>query len=274
MIKKSFRDFIKMNESRSYDELNEKTIENIGMDEFKSTTFYADFNYAISEMPKDNYKSFAIERRNGYCTDPEEISEEINSGLRSVKFTFDHLKKNKDLIFKNIEVYSNISGQVDIILWRLDNNYHVGGWDKEFLLNGDECYIKYRYGYHNTIYGRILIKQNWGSLDKFYEDIKMNMVYNFIKSCWVIHDPLGNVKSEVEKEGGLVVDFGNSIIRVYVEDLYWIASPFLRKKEYENFETFRNEFITWIKDSLGTEVEIISDMSERYIEIDFLRIED
>jgi len=251
MIKKTFKDFILL-------------LENVPVENETDDFFYA-FDSAIKELD-GTWWSHIAKKNSGY--DSDEIWDHICISLDNNGLTWDDVKKHKKDILNKISEYSTKNAYVDVMLYNLDSKYKVGGWDDSITSDYSEIYIKYRYGYHQTTYGRIFIKSYWGTIENFIDSVASNILGGFIEDTgcvnWIDRKELEN---DMVEEGDLVkYEAGKSI--VYLENFYYIAKPFLigLKTHGLNYEKFKSFFFNWIDSIVGD--ENIEDRDD-YVIIDF-----
>lgn len=255
------------------DELNleiEKEYPEIWRD---NKAFFKKLNRLFYELPSLSYSSFAkSDHRRGIDYRSEMVSKDIEDCMRDCRITTEEIFSNKELIKKCIDSYSNISGYVDIILWRLDNSYNVGGIDNDWYNVGetfdssgsssDDIIVKYRYGYHNTTYGRIFLKRYFGNVEKFMARVAGLLLTNFIVSDNIISpSAIPYLESET-----FMVHLGDNRFKIYLEDFYYLCLEH-RKIDIKNLQDFGQIVINYF-DNLGiTEenYEIEDDFSFIYL---------
>jgi len=268
MIKKTFKDFILTLEGSSADESElDDNFEKRNPESWKKhKRFIHNFHSALEELPSTSWTDIA--RNSRY--DSEGVWHEINTELKAVGLTWQDVKDNKDVILDNLDCYSSLNAYVDIILYNLDNNYNVGGYPDDVESHFEEILVKYRYGYHQTTYGRIFLKRYWGSVENFVEKYAKNIIKIFIQDTGCIdRSDLGDILVELEEYEGLV-DWKDGILKIYFEHFYEIASHGIvsaqvHKLDYEKFKEF---FINWLSiDGQELEMEDYGD----YLEVDFSR---
>lgn len=185
--------------------------------------FFKKLNSLFSELPGSSYSNFAkADRRRGIDYRSEMVSKDIEDCMRDCRITWEEILGNKELIKKCIEVYSYISGYVDIILWRLDNSYNVGGWDDAWFQSeegGEDIIIKYRYGYHDTTYGGIFIKRYFGNVENFINRVADELLKYFILNNNIISS---KAIKELESEN-YIIHLGNNNFKIYFEDFYHLC---------------------------------------------------
>ena len=253
MIKKTFKDFILLLESDF-------------SEESENDDFFNAFDRASYELRGTSWSRIAKKIR---PYDSAEIWEEINDALNSNGLSWTDVKQHKDEILKRILDYSSKNAFVDVMLYNLDNNYKVGGWDESITKDVAETYIRYRYGYHETTYGRIFIKSYWGDIEYFIECVAKNILEGFIQDSGYVEksNQTGKIESDMEEEGDLVqYEYGKAT--VYLENFYYIAKPFLIgfKTHNLNYDKFKSFFLNWLDPMVG--YHNVEDMDE-YIIIDF-----
>jgi len=248
MIKKTFKDFILLLESDF-------------SEESENDDFFNAFDRASYELRGLSWSRIAKKIR---PYDSVEIWEEINDALNSNGLSWTDVKQHKDEILKRILDYSSKNAFVDVMLYNLDNNYKVGGWDESITKDVEETIIKYRYGYHETTYGRILIKSYWGSIDYFIECVAKNILESFIYDSQCVNFvDIDDIKSDIKEEGDLV-QYKDGKARVYLENFYYIVKLYLINKT--NYDKFKSFFLNWLDPMVG--YHNLEDMDE-YIIIDF-----
>ena len=230
--------------------------------------FFKKLNSLFSELPNSSYSTFAkADHRRGVDYRSEMVSKEIEDYMRDCRITWEEILKNKELIKKCIDVYSYISGYVDIILWRLDNSYNVGGWDDTWFESkegGEDIVIKYRYGYHDTTYGRIFIKKYFGSVENFINRFANELLKYFISNNNIISS---SIISHLESEN-YITHLGDNNFKIYFEDFYHLCLEH-RIVDIKNIQNF-GEIICNYLESLGmTEdnYEVEDDWSFIYLKL-------
>jgi len=148
----------------------------------------------FSDFDKDEYKKirriildFAKEETNNdsfsrylkndyYYDDISKLEYEINKGTISLSEFF---KKYKDRIY-NDSKFTQCCGLLDILLYRYDKSYQLGG-DSTAIAES-----KYEYGYQDYSLGLAYIKQKFGSLDNFYNEVAKDYIQKYFKKdCYV-----------------------------------------------------------------------------------------
>jgi hypothetical protein len=263
MIKKSFLDFIK--ESYRYDDLKESTIENIGDDLYEENKdFFSKFHSFINSLCDDVwFSNWSQISKRGTRVDSEEIWYDIDKNLKIHNLSMGQIKENRDIIFQNIDTYSSIGAVVDILLYNLDNTYEVSGSFHD--TSPEEAFVKYSYGYHETTYGRIYIKQCWGSISDYYDLIFENLLKQFvIEHGFYTKD----IFKELKEEGELIIN-NNGVVRILFDRFFYIMIDHLTNKDYDNFKKM---YKNWISSKFNIEYDDIIDDGDHFIELDFSEI--
>ena len=222
---------------------------------------------------------------------PEEDFAEMQKVMDKTGFTLPIIKKlfDKKVCQLTSEYYpyfihqnhlDTINGYIDIYLYLLDEkleiskntgveaNKDLGGGHSESLKNQtiervssaddpdlNEWLIKYAYGYHKTPYGELLLKQV-GLTPESFANIACQKI---LKNIWIKYLAEGHIENanliedEIEEDGGLITQEGE-IYTLYIESFYELIG----KKIKKDFETFKEEFISWLQD-LGMELLQIED---------------
>lgn len=271
MIKKTFKDFILTLEAHS-SKLCDKLDNNVKRGNPESWKNHKDFLHKfhlVLDEINSTSPSWTIiaKKRNGIKYDSESIWSEINSGLADVGISWKDIVENKKVILDNLDCYSTIGAYVDIILYNLDTNYNVGGWDDSVKTDFEEILVKYRYGYHQTTYGRIFLKRYWGSVDNFIENFAKNIFKLFMHETGCIdRSDMKDIIEELDEYEGLV-NWKDGILKVYFEHFYEIASHGLGNVLYKSdCEKFKSFFMNWIH---GTNNDLDTEDYGDYLEIDF-----
>lgn len=276
MIKKTFEDFILMLEGNSAKKssLDNDTLEYNTRLWNKNKEFLHKFHGSLEELPSPSWTDIAKSGRR--TLDSEEAWHDIHSELKSAGLTWQDVKDNKDVILDNIDCYSSLNAYVDIILYNLDSNYNVGGWSDDVVSDFEEIAVKYRYGYHQTTYGRIFLKRYWGSVEEFIEKYAKNILKLFIQEtgCIDIGD-LKDTMEEIEENKGFI-DWKDGILTVYLEAFYESIkhgivsaqvhkyfSLTLKQLDYEKFKSF---FMNWLHNA-NNELEM--EDYDDHLEVDF-----
>jgi len=230
--------------------------------------FFKKLNSLFYELPTSSYSNFAkADGRRGIDYLSEMVSNDIEEYMRDCRITWEEILKNKELIKKCIDVYSYISGYVDIILWRLDNSYNIGGWDDGWFQSvegGEDIVIKYRYGYHNTTYGRIFIKRYFGTIDNFIKKFANSLLSYFISKKNIISD-----KAIEQLEGNnYILSSDENNFKIYFEDFYHLCLEY-REFDIENIQSFGELFCKYLKNLGMTEdnYEVEDDWSFIYLKL-------
>jgi hypothetical protein len=225
-----------------------------------------------------------------YNANPEEDFAEMQRVMDKTGFTLSIIKKlfDKKVCELTSEYYpyfihqnnlDTINGYIDIYLYLLDEkleiskstkvkaNKGLSGGQDEFLTDHtiervenandpelDEWLIKYAYGYHKTPYGKLLLKQAGLTPDEFVNITCQKL----LKNVWIKYLSEFNIESslieeEIEEDGGLIKQEGE-IYTLYIESFYELIG----KKIKKDFETFKEEFISWLQE-LGMELLQIED---------------
>ena len=253
MIKKTFKDFILLLES-----------EDSHMSKWSDPEdFLNSFDAAVSDLRSGRLWWSKIAKRNTRW-DSEMIWDDINQALKAHGLTWEDVKAHKDEILNKILDYSFKNAYVDIMLYNLDNHYKVGGWSESITKDVEETIIKYRYGYHETGYGRIFINSYWGDVDYFIECVAEKLLEGFLhESSFVDWSDMKVVKSDMREEGDLV-QYKDGKASVYLENFYYIIKPYLKSKtDYEKFKAF---FLNWLDPMVGYDKVEDKDM---YLVVDF-----
>jgi hypothetical protein len=253
MIKKTFKDFILLLE----------TEDSHFMSKSSSKDFLNSFDAAIYDLRIEGVWWSKIAKKNTKW-DSEMIWNDINQALNAHGLTWEDVKAHKDEILQRVGEYCSMCAPVDIMLYNLDNRYKVGGWDESITKDVEETFIKYRYGYHETGYGRIFINSYWGSIEDFIESVAKNILEGFIHdSSFVDFSDIEEVKSDMREEGDLVqYEDGKAI--VYLENFYYTIKHYLKRKtDYEKFKSF---FLNWLEQMISYDNIEDKDM---YLVIDF-----
>lgn len=124
-------------------------------------------------------------KKNG---DPDKDFNEMQDFMNSKGFTIEKIKElfskenNQQIGLTIVDTYNqldSISATVDVYFYKLfeklglDNSIvSLGGYDWCDWKNGelDEAFIRYSYGYHNTKYGQLMIKESGRTEESFIED--------------------------------------------------------------------------------------------------------
>lgn len=228
------------------------TIQNLGEDKFKqSEYFFTKFHDCLEELDGTNFSAIAKNRRGIY----NDCSEDIGKAL-SPMGGFKVVRDNKQLVLENIDVYSSISGYVDIILWWLDSSYQLGG-DSISPTDESEAFIKYKYGYHKTKYGNIYLKQKFGK--DYLSLIAKGLVPYWIENSKLFdaHSISGAIKSFVEED---IVTIDGSEVDFLFEDFWYACSYYLTAFQSETQKPraknlLRDSFCEFLE-SLGIDCEI------------------
>lgn len=271
MIKKTFKDFILTLEGNSSTSRKlDSEIEEENPDSWeKHKDFLHKFHQVLEELPNPSWTQIA--KSGSRQVDSEEVWYDIKNELRNVGLKWEDVEKNKEVILDNLDTYSSLNAYVDIILYNLDDKYNVGGNPDDIGDNWCEAAIKYRYGYHQTTYGRIFLKRYWGSVENFFKKFGENILRIFVDDTHCIHyNGLKEVFTEVREEGGLVKWEGEKVI-VFLEAFWDIANPYLEKSLFShfrslNYQNFKTYFRDWLEQ---TTIDLEVEDYDSEIEIDF-----
>jgi hypothetical protein len=275
-IIKIFEEFWRNNDDDDdfLSELNNRA-EEILSDDWKSVSgFFKRFNYFISLFDRgagSNYSYLCrASNKRGPDYTTEYVQEEINEKLIQAQIEWKEIVAHKEQIYKCLELYDSLCGLVDVILWRLDNNYNIGGWSREWVKSDEgkiDSVIKYQYGYHETSYGNLYIKNMYGSFDNFYKDVGENILKYFIRKTGAINDN-ETVLNELS-EDSCVKEIDDNLFRIYFEDFYNIISSHLigRDKHDTSIETIGRFFINYLNSIGIDESNIDIEYDWAYIEI-------
>lgn len=113
---------------------------------------------------------------------PSELIDFLEKKInRSFDITLDQFfNEYRDKIYVDTKFIA-CCGFLDVLLYKYDKNYQLGG-DIE-----PDAMSRYDYGYQNFSLGITYIKQNFGSLNNFYDEITKNMVSYFTPNyCEVV----------------------------------------------------------------------------------------
>jgi len=139
-------------------------------------------------------------------------SEELSAAMDDLGLTWTELKANKLLIFEHINRYDSINGVVDWLLYNLNQEYVLGGFENDLETNLDELSVKYEYGYHLNVYGEKYLLQCFDSMQEYYNTIITNIFYlmffseyNGVRKYFDFKGSDFNSKSKI--------DFSSAIIR-------------------------------------------------------------
>lgn len=143
----------------------------------KCQTRYSDSEFTFSS----SYSSVAQENQGNL--DPESDFKLVNDYMSRCGFTIDKVNElsSQILNFSN-RIYreqASRSAGMDYYLYKVtDKEFPLQGY--EWSENDDDMIIKFRYGWHNTSYGRLAIIQNFGSISKFFK-IVAGMIPDLIR---------------------------------------------------------------------------------------------
>lgn len=280
MITKKYSDFIKeLNEEVSLPDLDNQVDDlfyNKDLINDEEKEFLLNFNLVINEL--DVEPSF---KKICHAFSKEDDQDQIiSSALEFVGLTWQDCLDNKKLIFDNLDMYDSINGVVDILLYKLNPNYILGGVDISLENEPGEILIKYSYGYHKTKWGKIFLKQIYGGVDKFLERIKDEILLIFLDTTSIGISDMKSVVSEIKEEFNLTQIDGNRV-RVYFGAFYDIIEPLIDwssstlvnydpylvdgNKEYR-YDRFKLFFTLWIYETYQISVDDVEDLDE-YIDI-------
>ena len=244
-------------------------------DEWKSvSSFFKRFNYFISLFDRGAGSSYSnlcrVSNRRGPDYTTEYVQKEIEDKLIEVQLEWKEISSYKKQIFKCLDLYDSLCGLVDVILWRLDNKYNVGGWNKEWVRSDDgknDAVIKYQYGYHDSSYGSLYIKNMYGSIDNFFFDVGHTVLKYFLEKTRAV-DEIETVLNEL-KQDSCIQQIEGGLFRIYFEDFYNIISPYLIGKNTHDtsIETIGRFFTSYLNNiGIGeSNIDVEDDWS--YIEI-------
>ena len=272
MIKKTFYDFILTLEGNSADQSKlDNDVEEYNPESWeKHKVFLHKFHEALEELPSPSWTDIAKSGKNfgRRALDSEEAWYDIHNELKAVGFTWQDVKNNKDVILDNLECYSSLNAYVDIILYNLDDNYNVGGWSVDVESDFDEIVVKYRYGYHQTTYGRVFLKRYWGSVENFIEKYAKNILKLFIHDTGCIdRSDMKDILQEIDENKGFT-EWRDGVLTLYFEAFYenakhGIVSAQVHKLDFDTFKAF---FMNWLHNT-NNELEI--EDYDDHLEIDF-----
>jgi hypothetical protein len=276
-IIKIFEEFWRNNNDDDDDfssELNNRA-EEILSDDWKSVSgFFKRFNYFISLFDRGAGSSYSNLCRVSNRRDPDYTSEyvqqEIDEKLIQAQIEWKEIVSHKKEIFKCLELYDSLCGLVDVILWRLDTKYNVGGWSREWVKSDEgkiDSVIKYQYGYHNTSYGSIYIQNMYSDVKNFFSDVGNSILKYFLVKTNCVNN-IDSVLAEMQQDP-CVKEIDTGVFTIYFEDFYYIISPYLRGVGVHDtsIETIGKFFINYLN-SIGindSNIDIDKDWS--YIEI-------
>lgn len=163
-------------------------------------------------------------KKNG---DPDEDFSEMQNFMDSKGFTIEKIKElfsnenNQQIGLSIVDTYNkldSISATVDVYFYKLfeklglDNNIvSLGGsgWCDWNIGEEDEAFIRYRYGYHTTKYGQLMIKQS-GMTEEEFKDDALSYLQEYIK--WNF-DSLISKAFEIKSKSRLYNFVNSDIIR-------------------------------------------------------------
>ena len=154
--------------------------------------------------------------------------------------------------------------------------------EKEYPLSGyllsdsdtEELFIKYKYGCHNTYYGRLLIKQSFNTIDDFFNELGKNFKLEFVNNIeFSIFDDITRrkinndnyLREEVKKMYMSNCKRDKNIIEIDWYSLYNDIESILPTK-FDNHNDFYNSIMTQINNSMTSNIE---DVNGRKIKITF-----
>jgi hypothetical protein len=154
--------------------------------------------------------------------DPDRDFNSMNSQMQLEGWSIERvmsLKKaagNNAIIVKGEEVSK--SPGTDYYLYKItDKEFPLSGMTYKDLLEDDraveEIGIKYSYGFHKTNYGKLFIKQNFGTLENFYESFA-----KILPEYCLEHSDVFNLDMTIEEFKSFFLISGNEII-IDVDDL-------------------------------------------------------
>lgn len=167
MIKR-YQDFLieKLNESK-----NKLVCPHCGEEiNLTEANFLEKFDHLI-HLLQNEYYSFS------YIVSSNKTNIELGPFIKEAGLTWEEIKKNKLLIFDNLDRYDSINGGVDYLLYLLDEKYILGGFLNDLDSNLDELCVKYNYGYHFNTYGEKYILQCFESMEDYFGLIIENIIY-------------------------------------------------------------------------------------------------
>ena len=270
MIKKTFHDFILTLEGNSADQSKlDNDVEEYNPESWeKNKGFLHRFHSALEELPSPSWTEISINYSRKRPYDSEEVWHDIHNELSAVGLTWEEVKNNKEVILDNLDCYSSLNAFVDIILYNLYDKYPVGGWDDGVVSDYNEISIKYRYGYHQTTYGRIFLKRYWGSVENFIEKYAKNILKVFIEDTGCIdRADMKDILQEIDENKGFT-EWRDGVLTLYFEAFYenakhGIVSAQVHKLDFDTFKAF---FMNWLHNTNGElEIEDYDD----HLEIDF-----
>ena len=227
-----------------------------------------------------SYSNLAKDR--GINFDPEEDFAEIDEKMSengwdqtAIKGLIDEMGQSTfNAMVDN--AYPSQCGSVDYYLYKLTNGeFKLSGMDwsdfmgeENMTFSGDalenELLIKFGYGWHNTKYGKLIIEQNLGSVEKFVQVAKEQVpIYILRQFAHIVSYTQSRSKNKSELKIMDIKSNTNGVSKAWMEpflymdgtfyvlldDLYEIAEPhFIRPLSYEQFARFVEKALDRMRD--------------------------
>lgn len=175
--------------------------------------FLKKFNLLISHLPFYSFTSFAKNTKYSNLVS-DDVPDVIEHCIKISGLTWNDILKNKGIIKKFINLYDKLGGFIDILLYKLDDSYGLGGFNKEWFSSLDglnDLVIKYSYGYHQTTYGSLLVKSCFGNYENYFTSVIQGMIIGFF-----------NIHHYEAIDDITCFKFNDNVCKINFEDLYYL----------------------------------------------------
>lgn len=204
-----------------------KEAKELGYDKFKDLIGTFMENADIKTGSFDDNRYF---KENG-----EKDIKQLKDFFRVFGYNLDELmRKYKQEIMKDDFFVANC-GFLDYLLYTYDKTYELGGG---FGRNEpSDTVVRYFYGYQNYNLGKIFIKQQFGTFQKFYRECAEVLPYYLFT-----YQQIGNGGIENYDKNSTVLDKGSFFVSfIHLKGMNWQA-------EFMSYEAFINEIKDNVKD--------------------------
>jgi len=260
---KNFKSFIiEMVDFRKYENLDQTRIESnlnsevekiisvintyTDFDTSEYLEFFKKFNLLISHLPFESFSSFA--KNTKYSNDmSNDLPDVIDHCIKISGLTWNEILKNKGIIKRFINLYDKLGGFIDVILYKLDDSYILGGFDKEWFNSNDgleDLSIKYSYGYHQTTYGSLFIKSCFGNYEKYFISVIYGVIIGFFTTLDLMrfhtYDDIHDLNCFKIRGDVCIINF---------EDLYYLFKDTIKdtNEKISNLDEMIVEFSQYLK---------------------------
>jgi len=201
-------------------------------------------DFADEETNLDSFSHFF--KDDYYYDKIEHLLQSVNNKFEITLDEFFNIYRDKIYADKN---FIRCCGLVDVLLYQYDKKYPLGG-----DIGKPDAESKYTYGYQKNSLGVIYIKQKFGSLEKFYEEVVESIKTQYIttsvyvevisvEDCTLMFTHLSNVKKLTYDYVHLIVD---DIYVIFIggdDDVYNLVKAFEQgtQQEFIDFDEIKKD---------------------------------